>query len=331
MQGLEAKYPQLKVSRFEVYQNESNALLLFQLFDKFSLPSYERGVPAVFIADTYFVGNTPIIENLENKVKECIQKGCTLAVAPAASPGPSGGVVERKTASPSKAFNPITLFATITGAALVDSINPCAIAVLLILLTALLAVGERRRALRAGLAFILSVYIVYFLFGLGIFSALQLGGVSYYFYLLVGWLAIIVGVLNVKDYFWYGAGGFVTEIPMSWRPRLKALLQNVTSPAGAFLIGFAVCLFELPCTGGPYFFALGLLAEQVSFQTLMPLLLYYNLLFVAPLIVLTIAVYRGLASVEKAEEFRQRKIRLLHLAAGLVMIALGVVTLFHVF
>ena len=33
---------------------------------------------------------------------------------------------------------------------------------------------------------------------------------------------------------------------------------------GAFLVGFAVSLFELPCTGGPYIVILGLLAKEVT-------------------------------------------------------------------
>ena len=93
---------------------------------------------------------------------------------------------------------------TVIGAAIVDSINPCAIAVLLILLGALVVSGDKKRALRAGLAFTLSIYIAYFLFGLGLFSALRISGLSFWFYRLIGGLAILIGLANIKDFFWYG-------------------------------------------------------------------------------------------------------------------------------
>jgi len=213
---------------------------------------------------------------------------------------------------------------TVIGAALVDSINPCAIAVLLILMGALLASGDKKRALKAGLAFTVSIYIAYFLFGLGLFSALQISGLSYWFYKIIGVLAIIIGLFNIKDFFWYAGAGFVMEIPRAWRPKLKSMLGAVTSPLGAFLMGFVVCLFELPCTGGPYIFILGLLAERATMMASIPILLLYNLFFVLPLIVITVAIYLGFANVEKATAWKDNNIRLLHLIAGLIMLILGV-------
>jgi cytochrome c biogenesis protein CcdA len=61
---------------------------------------------------------------------------------------------------------------TIISAAIVDSINPCAMSVLLILLGSLLASGNKFRAIKAGCAFTASIFLMYLLFGLGLFSAL---------------------------------------------------------------------------------------------------------------------------------------------------------------
>ncbi|AKM82417.1 TPA: hypothetical protein DD449_04985 [Candidatus Berkelbacteria bacterium] len=109
----------------------------------------------------------------------------------------------------------------ITSAALVDSINPCAIAVLLILLGSLLTLKTKRQAVLTGLSFVVGLFVAYFLAGFGLFHALTLVGIAKWFHLVVGILAIIIGLSNVKDYFWYGAGGFVTEIPNRWRPKMK--------------------------------------------------------------------------------------------------------------
>ena len=314
---LEQKYP-LEVHGFEIYNNRSNLLLLNEYFEKYQIPERERGIPAVFIANSYLIGDKPILDNLEGKIKN-LPEGSECPVLEARNvTGEVGGK------SPLEKLGSLSL-AVVTGAALVDSINPCAIAVLLILLGALLSTGEKIKALKAGIAFIISIYIVYFLFGLGLFSALQISGLSYSFYKFIGILAIAIGLLNIKDFFWYGGGGFVIEIPRTWRPTLKKLLSNVTNPGVAFLMGFVVSLFELPCTGGPYIFILGLLAERTTQLLAIPILLYYNLLFILPLIAITILLYFGYSSVEKATKWKDRNIRILHLAAGLIMLALGIV------
>jgi len=214
----------------------------------------------------------------------------------------------------------------ITCAGLVDAINPCAIAVLLILLGGLLVFkGQgKRRALLSGLSFITALYLAYFLLGLGLVKTLQLSGLARVFHRLVGALAVLVGLFNIKDFIWYGGGGFVMEIPRSWRPTMQKLLLKVSSPTGAFLTGLAVTAFELPCTGGPYFFVVGLLSNQLSMLQILPILLYYNLIFVSPLILLTVLIYFGYASIEKAIDWKERNLRLLHLVAGLLMLGLGV-------
>lgn len=214
----------------------------------------------------------------------------------------------------------------VTCAGLVDAINPCAIAVLLILLGGLLVFKEqgKRRVLLSGFSFITALYLSYFLLGLGLVKTLQLSGLATAFHRIVGVFGIVLGLLNIKDFIWYGGGGFVMEIPRSWRPTMQKLLLKVSSPVGAFVMGLAVTAFELPCTGGPYLFVLGLLSHKLSLMETTPLLLYYNLIFVSPLILLTILIYLGYASIEQAIDWKERNLRLLHLVAGVLMLGLGV-------
>lgn len=307
----------VEVHKFEIYNNRDNLALLERYFDAYAVPYAERGVPAVFISNQYLVGYSPIINNLGALIKERRYAECPgLNVQNAL--GKSGNM------APLEKFSQLSIL-TIIGAAFVDSINPCAIAVLLILLSTLMVTGEKKKAVKAGLAFTISIYIAYFLFGLGLFSALQISGLSYLFYKAIGFLAIIIGLANIKDFFWYGAGGFVMEIPRAWRPVLKKMLSGVTSPLGAFLMGFVVCLFELPCTGGPYLVILGLLAERTTMLSSMPLLLLYNLVFVLPLILITFAIYLGFSNVEKAAEWKEKNIKKLHLIAGMIMLILGLI------
>lgn len=209
----------------------------------------------------------------------------------------------------------------ITGAAAVDSINPCAIAVLLILLETLLLSGERKKSLLTGGIFILAIYLSYFILGIGLSSLISLAPYARTLHIAIGILAIVVGLANIKDYFWYGKV-FVMEIPRAWRPRLGQIIHRTTNPYSVFLIGIAVTLFELPCTGGPYLFATGLMAKM-SFATRIFYLVYYNFLFVLPLIIIMLAIYFGFSTIEKTSAWRERNLKLLHLIAGMIMLGLG--------
>ncbi len=352
------KYPEIDVKQYEVYKNRVNAQRLLESFEEYGVPFGKRGVPVVFLNGTYFLGDTPIIDNLEGEIEKMLETAdaeadsadepektitsfeseeiSTDPMEPQAEEGSSqpaedskkGAEKQPSESAESQKPEPVSLW-VITGLALVDSVNPCAIAVLIILLGALMMVQKKKRALWGGLCFTTAIYISYFLFGLGISYTLQLAqSISFYIFKGVGILAIILGLANIKDFFWYGSGGFVMEIPRSWRPRLKSMLRGVTSPLGAFLVGFAVTLFELPCTGGPYFVVLGLLSAYESMAKVLPILFYYNFFFVLPLLVITGLVYLGLSSVQEAGKWKDRNIRILHLAAGLIMTGLGAYVLF---
>lgn len=216
-------------------------------------------------------------------------------------------------------------FWLITSSAFVDSINPCAIAVLLFVLSALVFFGDRKKILKVGTAFILGLYVAYFLFGAGIFYVLKINTWinPSIFHWVMGIFGIIVGLLNIKDYFWYGGGGFLVEIPRKWRPKMSLMLARATSVPVAFLTGVLVTAFELPCTGGPYVFVLGVLSQSTSKLLVLPILVYYNLLFSLPLIVIMLGVYWGFLRVDKTEHWKQKNIKKLHLVAGIILLLLG--------
>ncbi len=222
----------------------------------------------------------------------------------------------------------LTPWAVACGAAL-DAINPCEFAILILLMASLLLNDEnRKKALLTGLSFIAAVFIAYFLMGVGLLEFLRNYTVAYanYFYYIVGALAIILGLLNIKDFFWYGGGGFLMEVPQSWRPKMKGLILKITTPLGAFLTGLLVSLFLLPCTSGPYIVILGMLASKTVLAKALIYLVFYNLIFIAPMLAIVLALYWGL-SPERAEAWRKQKLRLLHLIAGVVLLALGIVIL----
>jgi cytochrome c biogenesis protein CcdA len=315
IEELEQKYPRLVIYRFEIYENRSNLDLLNNLFEKYNVPQDQRKIPAIFIHKEYVMGNEQIREELEDIIKSLYDVGCE---CPSLEDGSEGEIA------------PISFFA-VTLAALADSINPCAIGTLIFLLSLLSISKDKSKLLSIGVAFTVSLYVAYFLFGLGILTAVKVVGLSFWFYKFMGVLVIIIGVLEVKDFIRYGSLGFVTEVPSSLKRRLDRILKTVASPLGAFIAGFAVSLIELPCTGGPYLAILGLLAQETTQVAAIPILLYYNLLFVLPLIAITAIIYFGASSIKRMAHLRHRATRVLHLIIGLTLIALGVAMLLGIF
>ncbi|MBW3016947.1 cytochrome c biogenesis protein [Candidatus Woesearchaeota archaeon] len=321
LEDMKEKYPSLVVVEKEVYFNQENRELFQEMSDAYGTKI--QGVPTVFIDKKVFVGFSDAIgTEIENEIKRCAEEGCasplevneSIQIIDDSSPTDDPGKTKLK--------DQITIGAVI-GAAAVDAINPCAFAVLIILMAAILATKHKKRALFAGLAFSASVFISYYLMGVGLYSAIQVAGMTHWFYAVVAVLAIIVGLFNLKDYFWYGKW-FVMEVPMTWRPKMKALLRSVTSVPGAFMIGFVVSLFLLPCTSGPYIVILGLLAKAAERGYALLLLLLYNFIFVLPMLIITFAIYFGFTTTEQAEEWRTKKLKVLHLIAGIIILLLGI-------
>ncbi len=322
LDSIKDNYPNLHIKEYEIHK-ENNALLFQEVAKAYKIEIV--GVPTTFIDDKVYVGFSPAIgEAIEQEIRVCLAKDCgnpiekvpddVLKIISQTDPIEDPKIKDLK--------EQITLPILISAAA-IDAINPCAFAVLILLLTTILAAGAKKRVLAAGLVFSTSIFISYFLMGLGLFSAIQASGATQLFFLVVAILAIIMGSITIKDYLWPDTK-FLMSVPLSWRPKMKSLIRSVTSPLGAFFVGFLVSLFLLPCTSGPYIVILGLLAQVTTRNYALPLLLLYNFIFILPMIIITLLVYFGYTTSTKAEEWRQARIKVMHLIAGLIMILLGI-------
>ncbi len=220
----------------------------------------------------------------------------------------------------------------ILSLAAVDAINPCALAVLTLILLAILTFSPKRKrnVLLAGLAFSAAVFIMYLIYGLVIIKSFQLiqalTNIRLWLYKVLGIGAIILGLLNLKDFIHYKPGGFLTEMPLSLRPKMQNFLFKVTSPKSAFLIGALVTIFLLPCTIGPYVICGGILSSLALIKTI-PWLLLYNLIFILPMIAITIICYIGFTTVENVSGWKDKNIRYLHLVSGIIIFLLGLAML----
>jgi cytochrome c biogenesis protein CcdA len=314
IQQLATKYPEVQLKPFEVYFNKESQDLFNDFNRRYDI---ERpGVPEVFIGDRALIGEQAIKNNLEKSIVYFKING---PICPE-----TYIKIEAKPNELSPGNNIVLTLPVIISAALVDSINPCAFAVLIFLLVYLSALAAKKRILKVGLTYIIVIFIVYFLSGLGLFTVIQTTHLTRIIYFAAAIIAIVAGLINVKDFFWYGRG-ISLAIPKSKEPMLQRYIHKATIPA-AIVLGILVSMFELPCTGGVYLAILGLLSRKMSLAAGLPYLLLYNVIFVLPLFVILLAISKGLPP-ERAEQWRLEKRKWMKLTMGLLMIALGVIML----
>lgn len=218
-------------------------------------------------------------------------------------------------------MNTLTLPLVIFGA-LGDSVNPCAIAVLVFLVTFLMSLKVRgKKFLSIGAIYILFVYLTYFFAGLGLLTIVRGIGVTKLLYYFAALIVLFAGLVNLKDAFWEGKG-ISLAIPKSAKPIIQKYIKAASIPA-AIMLGILVSLFELPCTGGIYIAIIGLLAEQATKIQGILYLLLYNFIFVLPLIIILIISLFGFSN-EKLNAWRKKNKKTMKLIMGVTMILLGI-------
>ena len=218
----------------------------------------------------------------------------------------------------------LPLFTVIIG--LLDGFNPCAMWVLLFLLSLLVNLHDRRKmALIAG-TFVAVSGLVYFAFMAAWLNLFLFVGFSRAVQIGLGGIAFLVGAVNVKDFFALQRGVSLS-IPESAKPGLYArirLILQADNLAGALtgtvVLAGLVNVIELVCTAGfPALYTQILTVRQLPIWEYYSYLGLYNLAYIFDdSLMVTIAVVT--LSRRKVQE---RAGRWLKLISGLVMAALG--------
>lgn len=213
------------------------------------------------------------------------------------------------------------LLPLVLTAAVIDSINPCAFSILIVTIAFLFSLGRQRSGvLEIGGVYILGIFVVYTLVGLGILQTLHLFDTPHFMAKVGAGMLVALGALSLANVY---APAFPVRlgIPRAAHQRMAQLMDRASLPS-AFGLGVLVGLCEFPCTGGPYLMVLGLLHDQATRAVGLGYLFLYNAVFVVPLVViLLIAGDKGL--VEKVQAWKKQRNRTLRLASGAAMVALG--------
>jgi hypothetical protein len=211
-----------------------------------------------------------------------------------------------------------------------DAFNPCAFFVLLFLLSLMVHARSRGRMLLIGGTFVFFSGAVYFLFMAAWLNLFLVVGAAPTVTLVAGGVALAIGLLNVKDYYWLRRGPSLA-IPQGAKPGLfrhmRGLLAADNTMAmlvGTVTLALAANSYELLCTAGfPMVYTRVLTLNAPGGVGYYAYLLLYNLIYVLPLLAI-VAVF---ATTLGARKLSEREGRVLKLLSGVMMFGLGVVLL----
>lgn len=215
---------------------------------------------------------------------------------------------------------------------LVDGFNPCAMWVLLFLLSLLVNLKSRSRMFAIAGVFVLISGLTYFAFmaaWLNVFMFLgYLRGVQ----IALGVLAIVVGSIHVKDFFAFKKG-ISLSIPDSAKPGIYERTRRIVTAetmwaamAGAIVLAVLVNIVELLCTAGlPALYTNVLMMQDYPVAKNYAYLALYNLayMFDDGVMVLIAVVTLG------RHKLQEKEGRWLKLLSGVLILALGVVMIFN--
>lgn len=312
---------QIDVVEKEVYKNAVNRQEMFNYYVKFGKDPAESGVPTTIIDGRSLIIGEVDKGRFEEILAEHI-KNKSLR-----------GIFTETSFSEIREENPeVTLtIPVLIGAAIVDSINPCTIAIMVMLLGVIIGTKGRKKMLLASAVFIGIIFCMYLFMGLGVHSILSFASpeITSGFYTIMTIGAFVLSVMEINAYFNYQPGFTAVEIPLFLRPHMKKIIEGATSLPTVAVAAVFCSLFLLPCSSGPYLIVLSMLAKAVTLNALLYLVLY-NIVFILPMVIIAVAIFLGKSTVERVSASRDKYIKEMHLFAGLLLFALFLVMLTQV-
>jgi len=200
----------------------------------------------------------------------------------------------------------------------------------LFLLSLLVHTRNRRFMLLVGVTFVAISGVVYFAFMAAWLNLFLVFGELQLVTVLAGVLAVLIALINIKEYFLFRQGLSLTlseknKHSLFQRSRLLLKLDSVPALlASTVLLALVANTYELLCTAGfPMVYTRILTLNEVSSSGFYLYLLLYNMIYVLPLLLIVTLFVVTLGS----RKLKETEGRFLKLLSGLMMLALGLLLL----
>jgi len=303
-----------------ILEEDSDNTSLFRNYQfTFDVPSNESMVPVIFVGDRYFAGRTDINYAIDTfEIRDIAQ---------------SMEMLDIMVAPPSD-FS--LVYFILLG--FVDGVNPCAIAMLLLFISLLGFTKKRSILIPVALTFISAIFISYFLFGTILYQYLyQLRFLSFLVktipWIIVG-ISGILFLLNFYDFIVTMLQKYnlvKNQLPSGIQKFNRKMMERFTKKMDegsksiyviTFLIGLIISFTEFLCTGQAYLTAiLHLIHFTDNVGRGLLLLAIYNLIFVLPLIIITLIAYKT-QSIQSVSIFMREKLHWIKLFNSIVFLAI---------
>jgi glutaredoxin len=321
---LQGQRPDLSIVIRDISQDAAAFQELSELAHRYGIRPV--GVPAFYLRGQLIIGFVSA-ETTGKTIESLLDRGAPTSEGDLNGGASNYGTVAVPFLGPLNVGDLGLPFFTIT-LGLLDGFNPCAMWVLLFLLSVLVNLHDRKKMFLIGGMFVAVSGVVYFAFMAAWLKLFLVIGVSRITQALLGAVATIIGLLNVKDFFAFGRGVSV-GIPEAAKPGIYAQVRRVLSAenlVGALsavaVLGVLVNTVELLCTAGlPAIYTRVLTTYKLSTWAYYGYLVLYNLAYIADdSLMLAIAVVTL-----SRKKLQEKGARWLKLISGVVMFVLGLV------
>jgi len=326
LKSLERKYPNLKIKKFPS-EGKENTELFEAVCSLYEVPEKKRLIePSIFLGEQHLLKEEITDKRLRDLIKQYEKEGtgCPWEEAEEMRSQAKNNIIAR--------FKSLGPFA-IVAAGFVDGINPCAFTTIIFFMSYLALSGRKGRELiYVGIAFTTSVFLTYFLVGLGAFQFIQSLSVFSLFsrilYILIAALAFALGTLSLYDFIKARRGELkeiVLQLPRFLKRRIHKAIRGTRTERfvlAAFVAGVVVSLLELACTGQVYLPTLCFVVGVPELRTnAIFYLVLYNVMFILPLVFIFCLTYFGTTSASLANVM-QRHVALIKLLTSILFFGL---------
>ena len=344
---IEDEYDNLQIVKYEVWYNEQNAELLSKVEESFRIK--RSGVPTTVIGDTVIVGYSEStgskIERAINYYEEHeyvdqikkIQEGTFNYDELKPEDDDSFEEQEKKTDDSLTIKVPligkvnlkkVSLMSASVVIGLIDGFNPCAMWILIFLISVLIGMKDKKRMWALGLAFLITSAFVYMLIMLSWISIAVKITTVIWIRNLIAVVALIGAFVNIRAFINSRKNGGCEVVDDKKRKTIFKKIKKFTSEKSFILalvgvIGLAVSvnLVELACSAGlPLVFSELLALNNVSsFMKFMYTLVYILFFLLDDLVVFFIAMFTM-----KVTGISTKYSKFSHLFGGIIMLLIGI-------
>ncbi|MBU4275004.1 glutaredoxin [Patescibacteria group bacterium] len=320
---LKEKYPEVIITEYEIAKNADNQKILAEFYEKYNVPKNEQGwVPITFTPTKYLVGfNDQVAREIENCLQECLGEH---VVAQQKIKIPIFGEINIADLS-------LPVLTILLG--ILDGFNPCAMWVLVILISLVLSLKSRKKIALVGGTFILAGGFLYFLIMAAWLNVFLAFGYISLIRILIGFFGIGFGIWRIRDF-------------INWRPGVCKVVKNVESqqkvidkiknalkpsavPAtilGVIGLAFGVNLIEFLCSAGfPAIFTRILSLQNLATWQYYSYLVFYNIFYMLDDFIVFGIAFFTLSRFNFSDKYNKWST----LAAGLLIFVLGILLIFR--